>query len=160
MLDATTGYESMLSSAREIVFKVNLQHQQLILCINKVDTLPDQGEAILGELRLDLDNDDIMVICLSAKQRFGLNDLYNALKHSQPLASPDATLVTNVRHYEALTHASEALLHVKEGLEMNIPTDLVSQDLREAIHYLGTITGEITTDEVLGTIFSRFCIGK
>ena len=137
-----------------------MEHQQLILCINKVDMLEDQGEALLGQLRADLDNDEIMVICLSAKQHFGLSDLYNALKHSQPLASPDATLVTNVRHYEALTHASEALLHVKEGLEMNIPTDLVSQDLREALYYLGSITGEITTDEVLGSIFSRFCIGK
>ena len=160
MLDATTDYESMLSSAQEIASKVDPQHQQLVLCINKVDTLDDQGEAFLGQLRADLDNDDIMVICLSAKHKFGLNDLYNTLKHSQPLSYPDATLVTNVRHYEALTHASEALLHVKEGLETNIPTDLVSQDLREAIHYLGTITGEITTDEVLGSIFSRFCIGK
>jgi tRNA modification GTPase len=160
MLDATNDYESMFSSANEVVSKVDLEHQQLILCINKVDTLADQGEALLGQLRQDLDNDKIMVICLSAKHGFGLNDLYNALKHSQPLSYPDATLVTNVRHYEALTHASEALLHVKEGLETNIPTDLVSQDLREAIHYLGTITGEITTNEVLGSIFSRFCIGK
>lgn len=160
MLDATNGYESIFSSANEIVSKVDLEHQQLVLCINKVDTLDDQGEALLGQLRQDLDNDKIMVICLSAKHGFGLNDLYNALKHSQPLSYPDATLVTNVRHYEALAHASEALLHVKEGLQINTPTDLVSQDLHEAIHYLGTITGEITTDEVLGTIFSRFCIGK
>lgn len=160
MLDAITGYESMLSSAREIVSKVNLLHQQLILCINKVDTLPDQGEAILGELRLDLDNDDIMVICLSAKHGFGLNDLYNTLKIGQSQASPDATLVTNVRHYEALLHASESLKSVQQGLEINIPTDLVSQDLREALYHLGSITGEITTDEVLGSIFSRFCIGK
>ena len=160
MLDATNDYESMFSSANEIISKVDLEQQQLILCINKVDTLADQGEALLGQLRQDLDNDKIMVICLSAKHGFGLNDLYNALKHSQPLTYPDATLVTNVRHYEALAHAGEALLHVKEGLKINIPTDLVSQDLREAIHYLGTITGEITTDEVLGSIFSRFCIGK
>ena len=160
MLDATTGYESMLSSAQEIVSKVDLQHQQLILCINKVDTLTDQGEAILGALRLDLDIDDIMVICLSAKHGFGINDLYNTLKLCQPLASPDATLVTNVRHYEALLHASESLKSVQQGLEMNIPTDLVSQDLREALYHLGSITGEITTDEVLGSIFSRFCIGK
>lgn len=160
MLDATTDYESMLSSSQEIASKVDPQHQQLILCINKVDTLDDQGEAFLGQLRADLNNDDIMVICLSAKHKFGLNDLYNTLKHSQPLTYPDTTLVTNVRHYEALLHASESLKSVQQGLEMNIPTDLVSQDLREAIHYLGTITGEITTDEVLGFIFSRFCIGK
>jgi len=160
MLDATTSYESMLSSAQAIVAKVDLQHQQLILCINKVDTLSDYGESLRGKLNHDLDSNDIMVICLSAKHGFGLNDLYNTLKLSQPLASPDATLVTNVRHYEALMHASESLKSVQQGLEMNIPTDLISHDLRQALYYLGSITGEITTDEVLGSIFSRFCIGK
>ena len=160
MLDATKGAENVLLAAKEILEKMDLEHQQLILCINKVDTLDDQGEALLGQVRQDLDNDDIMVVCLSAKHGFGLGDLYNTLKLSQPLASPDATLVTNVRHYEALLHASESLKSVQQGLKMNIPTDLVSQDLREALHYLGSITGEITTDEVLGNIFSRFCIGK
>lgn len=160
MLDATKDYESMLSAAKEVLSKVDLEHQQLILCINKVDTLNDQGEALLGLLRQDLDDDDILVICLSAKSRFGLSDLYNTLKHYQPLSYPDATLVTNVRHYEALLHASESLKQVQQGLELNIPTDLISQDLRQALHYLGSITGEITTDEVLGSIFSRFCIGK
>ena len=160
MLDATTDYESMLLSANEIRSKVDFGHQQLILCINKVDTLADQGEAMLGQLRQDLDNDDILVICISAKHKFGLNDLYNTLKHSQPLAHPDTTLVTNVRHYEALVHANDSLERVQQGLEMNIPTDLVSQDLRQALYHLGSITGEITTDEVLGSIFSRFCIGK
>ena len=160
MLDATKGIDNVLLAAHEILERIDLEHQQFILCINKVDMLGDQGETLLGQLRAELDNDEIMVICLSAKQHFGLNDLYNALKHSQPLASPDATLVTNVRHYEALTHAYEALIRVKEGLQLNIPTDLVSQDLREALYCLGSITGEITTDEVLGSIFSRFCIGK
>ena len=160
MLDATKGIGNLIVAAQEILSKIDLEHQQLVLCINKVDTLDDQGETLLGQLRAELDNDEIMVICLSAKHKFGLNDLYNTLRHSQPLAHPDATLVTNVRHYEALHHASESLIQVQQGLEMNIPTDLVSQDLREALHYLGTITGEITTDEVLGSIFSRFCIGK
>ena len=160
MLDATKGVENVLFAAKEILEKMDLEHQQLILCINKVDTLDDQGEALLGQVRQDLDNDDIMVVCLSAKHGFGLGDLYNTLKLSQPLASPDATLVTNIRQYDALLHASESLKSVQQGLEMNTPTDLVSQDLREALHYLGSITGEITTDEVLGNIFSRFCIGK
>ena len=160
MLDATTDYESMLSSANEVCSKVDFEHQQLVLCINKVDTMADQGETLLGQLRLDLDSDDIQVICLSAKHKFGLNDLYNTLKPSQPLASPDATLVTNMRHYEALLHASESLQSVQQGLEIDIPTDLISQDLREALYYLGSITGEITSDEILGNIFSKFCIGK
>ena len=160
MLDATNNYESMLSSAFEILSKVDLAHQQLVLCINKVDVLSDQGKALLGKLRQDLDNDEIMVLCLSAKHKFGMNDLYNALKNCQPLSHPDATLVTNVRHYEALLHASESLVQVQQELEMNISIDLISQDLRQALFFLGTITGEVTTDEVLGTIFSRFCIGK
>ena len=160
MLDVTSGYESIISSAYEILGKLDFQHQQLILCINKVDTLSDQGEALLGKLRLDLDNDDVMVICLSAKHGFGLDELYNTLKINQPLASPDATMVTNVRHYQAWLHASESLKSVQQGLEIGIPIDLISQDLRQALYYLGNITGEITTDEVLGTIFSRFCIGK
>ena len=160
MLDATKEVENLLLAAHEILERIDLEHQQLILCINKVDTLDDQGEALLGQLRADLDNDEIMVICLSAKHKFGLNDLYNTLKHSQPVSYPDSTLVTNVRHYEALLHASESLFQVQQGLEMNVPTDLVSQDLRQSLHYIGTITGEITTEEVLGTVFSRFCIGK
>ena len=160
MLDAATDCESMLSASNEIVGKVDLERQQLILCLNKVDALPDRGAKLCGKLRQHIDNENITIICLSAKHKFGLNDLYNTLKHSQTLAHPDATLVTNVRHYEALLHASDRLNQVQQGLEMNIPTDLVSQDLRQALYHLGSITGEITTDEVLGTIFSRFCIGK
>ena len=77
-----------------------------------------------------------------------------------PELNGQAVLVSNIRHYEALLHASESLQSVQQGLEMNIPTDLISQDLREALYHLGSITGEITTDEILGTIFSRFCVGK
>ena len=160
MLDAINNYESILLAANEILSKLDLVHQQLILCINKVDTLSDQGRSLLGQLRRDMDNDNILFICLSAKHHFGLDALYNALKPYKTLSTPDATLVTNVRHFEALTHASESLKQVQQGLEMNIPTDLISQDLRKALFYLGSITGEITTDEVLGHIFSRFCIGK
>ncbi len=160
MLDSSIDYESMLSSAKEMIEKVDFGHQQTLLCLNKVDVLPDQGEALLEEIRQDLDNDKITLIRLSAKHKIGLNDLIDTLKNSQPLTHSDATLVTNVRHYEALLNASECLVQVQQGLETDIPTDLVSQDLRQALYYLGSITGEITTDEILGTIFSRFCIGK
>ena len=88
-----------------------------------------------------------------------LKDRISGYDHDNEL-NANAVLVTNVRHYEALLHASESLQAVQQGLEMNIPTDLISQDLRQALHYLGSITGEITTEEVLGTVFSRFCIGK
>jgi tRNA modification GTPase len=69
-------------------------------------------------------------------------------------------IVSNSRHYDALINALNSLILVEEALSDNIPTDLVAIDIRQALHHLGTITGEITTDEVLGSIFSKFCIGK
>ena len=88
-----------------------------------------------------------------------LKDRIGSYGNSQEL-NAQSVLVTNIRHYEALLHASESLQSVQQGLEIGTPTDLISQDLRQASYYLGNITGEITTDEILGTIFSRFCIGK
>lgn len=70
------------------------------------------------------------------------------------------TIVSNSRHYESLLRASEALARAHDGLSHSIAPDLLTQDIREALHYLGTITGEITTDEILSSIFSKFCIGK
>jgi tRNA modification GTPase len=68
--------------------------------------------------------------------------------------------VTNVRHYEALTHAQAAILRVIEGLSTNLSGDFLSQDIRECMHYLGEIVGHITNDEILHNIFASFCIGK
>lgn len=69
-------------------------------------------------------------------------------------------VVTNVRHFEALTKANNAIIEVTNALEMGIPGDLVAIDIRQSLHFLGEITGEISTDELLGNIFSKFCIGK
>ena len=70
------------------------------------------------------------------------------------------TMINNARHADALSKSSEALLQVLEGLDTGITSDLVALDIRNALHYLGLITGEVTTDDVLDSIFSRFCIGK
>ena len=77
-----------------------------------------------------------------------------------PHISQADVIVTNIRHYEALTRALEAIRRVQEGLSTNLSGDLISQDLRECIFHLGDIVGEVTTDEVLGNIFKHFCIGK
>lgn len=76
------------------------------------------------------------------------------------IASGDAVIVTNARHYQALLHASDSLRRVINGLQTTLPADLIAQDVRETIHHLSTITGDITTPDILSTIFSRFCIGK
>ena len=69
-------------------------------------------------------------------------------------------IVSNIRHYEALSHALEATRRVIDGLHTDLSAEFVSQDIRECMHYLGEITGEITTDEVLSNIFEHFCVGK
>jgi tRNA modification GTPase len=72
----------------------------------------------------------------------------------------DTSLVSNTRHYEALVRSQEAIAAVEKGFHDNLPTDLIAIDLKQALYHLGEITGEITNEEILGNIFSRFCIGK
>lgn len=103
------------------------------------------------------------VIPISAKTGKGLSTLTKTLGEigSEITGSTDETLVTNVRHYEALVRAASALERVRAGLHIaTLPPDLIAQDLREALYHLGEIVGEITTDETLGNIFRNFCIGK
>lgn len=107
--------------------------------------------------------DDCKVIPISAKTGKGLSTLTKTLGEigSEITGSTDETLVTNVRHYEALVRAASALDRVRAGLHIaTLPPDLIAQDLREALYHLGEIVGEITTDETLGNIFRNFCIGK
>ena len=102
------------------------------------------------------------IISISAKTGDGLDVLKSALACSRRdlLADSDTTLITNARHYEALSNARDALVRVRKGLSDALPSDLLSQDIREALYHIGTIVGEISTDEVLGNIFRNFCIGK
>ena len=102
------------------------------------------------------------IISISAKTGQGLDVLKSALACSRRdlLADSDTTLITNARHYEALSNARDALVRVRKGLSDALPSDLLSQDIREALYHIGTIVGEISTDEVLGNIFRNFCIGK
>ncbi|NLB81267.1 MAG: hypothetical protein GX800_06605 [Clostridiaceae bacterium] len=91
----------------------------------------------------------------------GVNGAAGGAKRSALAAdNASATLVTNLRHFEALERALSALRQVSIGLDRKTPTDLITQDLREAIYGLGTIFGAVTTDDLLDFVFSRFCIGK
>lgn len=104
----------------------------------------------------------IAVLPISAKKGVKVDELKSLLVSTQNINVSDqnSTLVTNLRHYEALLDAQRALDRVEDGLTAGIPTDLVSQDIREAMYHLGSIVGEIDTEEILGNIFSKFCIGK
>jgi len=143
--------------SEEIMKRV--EHTPLILVFNKVDKL-SEGERLALEQQFK--DNRVPRIFISAKERLHTDELqellYNAAK--LPELSDQDIMVTNMRHYEALKQAHTAIVRVQDGLNDRISGDFLSQDIRECLHYLGEITGQITTDEVLGNIFSKFCIGK
>lgn len=102
------------------------------------------------------------VIPVSAKKHIGIENIKAALSGSAHAASTssDEVMVTNMRHYQALGDALEALERVRDGLTRGISTEFTAQDLREALYHIGTITGHITSDEILQNVFRNFCIGK
>ena len=154
------------ASINNLEGKYNKNKQQLIVALNKRDVLSSDVEAstLLQIEQICKQNgySPISVIPISAKKQINIDKLKDILVNSQNglNVAPDKTLVTNIRHYQALCDAQIALDRVEDGLESSIPTDLVAQDIREALYHLGSIVGEINTDEILGNIFSRFCIGK
>lgn len=125
--------------------RCDLSDKRTILVTNKCDIygLPASTEAVP----------------ISAKTGEGLERLKDLITDSVAFDS-DSTMLTNARHHEAMTHILESLRQAKEGIESQLPADLVVIDIREALYHLGLITGQVTSDEVLGSIFSRFCIGK
>ena len=133
--------------------------QRLIIIANKVDLAPAEVKLQLSGFQL-LPNESLVFI--AAKSRSNLEELIQIMKSSLVLSNfgPEDIVVSNVRHYEALTLALNAIDLVIEGLHSGISGDFLAQDIRECLHYLGEITGEITTDETLGYIFKNFCIGK
>lgn len=133
-----------------------LKNKQVIFAQNKcdlVDNIPSNSE---------FDKNNYHTIAISARQKINIDKLQKLLTEVThiPSISTNDVIVTNLRHYEALTHALDAIIRVEQGLISSLPSDLISQDLRECIFHLNDIIGEVTTDEVLGNIFEHFCIGK
>ena len=167
MVDLTRDFETTTETIREIISKVDFDTQKLVILLNKTDISEvnnnvSTNNIIVSELENKGINAHVEIIPISAKTGAGISGLRANLASSQRnlLAESDTTLVTNQRHVQALTDARTSLLRVREGLASGLPTDLAAQDIREAIYHIGSIVGEISTDEVLGNIFANFCIGK
>ena len=136
-----------------------LGSQSLIITANKMD----QGLAeTIAELKKMALAENEKLVFIAAKQRTNLDELIHEMQKAVSLDSlgEDAVIVTNVRHFEALTRAHESIERVNVGLENMISGDFLAQDIRECLYYLGEITGAISNDEILGHIFKNFCIGK
>ena len=99
---------------------------------------------------------------ISAKQNIGVEELKNQLLSfvNTGALRNNETIVTNTRHYDSLLKALDEIQKVKHGLENNLSSDLMALDIKEALYHFGTITGQVSNDELLGNIFANFCIGK
>ena len=125
-------------------------NQHYIRVINKIDTVISN---------VDLDPAAIQI---SAKENLGIESLRSTIRQTTDTTQLGAgsIVVSNMRHYSALKSASDALADARQSMHANIPSDLLAEEIRRIIHHLGEITGEITTTDILQTIFSKFCIGK
>ena len=173
MLDSTNpdGFQESITSLSK---KLNNSEQTLYILLNKcdkcsmlqaADASKFDASALVEQVRVIASAAGLSpaaILPISAKQKVGLDVLESMLVASQKnLSAPgDMVLVSNMRHYTALKDAYNALLRANVALGEKVPTDLVAQDIREALYSIGTIVGAVSTDEILGNIFKNFCIGK
>lgn len=151
LLDANNLPNAELFAERKAELSSKLlDNQKVFMALNKEDLLQELPEHIHPDIRLSAKKGDgletLEQLLLNYVKDLGLND--------------NTTLISSARHEDALSKAKEAMEALLQGMDMNIPSDLLAQDMRQALHYLGEITGEISSDEILGSIFSKFCIGK
>jgi tRNA modification GTPase len=138
--------EAELAPILQFIDSEHLSHK-LVLVNNKID---------LGKPLQKLENS----IGISAHQKENLHLLIEAILAKSPNINTSQTVITNARHYEALLKTQAALQAVLDGLSLGTTADFVAQDLRLALFHLGEITGQVTPDDLLANIFSKFCIGK
>ena len=132
----------------------------LIPVLNKIDPIPDSVTQATESLSAMAPG--TAPLAISALTGTGISDLRNAILAAATAGLPDdeSIIVTNARHHAALTEAADALTQLIDGIDLGLTPDLLAQHLRQAIHSLATITGSITSTQILQTIFHRFCIGK
>ena len=155
VVDATAPIAELEDFYKQIA--EHCQEKAVIAVVNKIDS--GDTQAIVKKLK----GLDIKIAEISARKGTGVDQLKQEIITTAALpqvTDENAVIVTNARHYHALVRASEAIDRTLQGLATGLSGDLVSQDIRECMHYLGEITGEISTDDILGEIFAHFCIGK
>jgi tRNA modification GTPase len=158
--EATSSTDEISGFAGSVADMIKGSDATIILVINKSDLITRKAA---NEMKKDLaDVARLPAAFVSAVKGSGIEQLKKLLVASVEtgsLGSPQY-IITNARHYEALRNVSSSLQRVLDGFRDGIPTELVATDVRQAIYHLGLITGRITPEDILGEIFSKFCIGK
>lgn len=154
MLDSSSEENERQEVITDVVARVNFDSQKLIIVYNKSD-IASVSEGLATDNACD-------TLHISAHNRDDIKTLQEALLHTIDLkdVDTDETIVTNMRHYEALSNSLSALQRVKEGLETQLSGEFVAMDIHEVLDELGSITGEVSSQDVLNNIFKNFCIGK
>ncbi len=152
---AKTNFNKVVARINELRQNHANHDKPFILIANKIDLLEEMPPNFSEMVEFE-------TIFVSAKRKENIHLITDSLLAHVNLKMTEEgqTLVANTRHYEALLSTSKALEETKSGLQNNIPGDLLASDLRTALYHLGTISGEVTSDEILGNIFVNFCIGK
>ncbi len=165
VLDGNKDFSILEKELKLILDSINLEEQKLIVLVNKIDIqgFKEKEEGLKSKLKEVL-NKDIKIISISSKNNFGIDMLKSSLieEANIDLLSSEELIITNARHYQALEQAKNNLDKVKEALDNQVPTEFLAEDLRLVLSDIGSITGQelISPDEILGSIFSSFCIGK
>ena len=166
VVDGSADAVEIEANLKEILGRIDFASQTLIILVNKADKAANDGfnknVTVINNLVSSIDY-KVDILQIAAKTGEGLDSLRKMLadKEKSQIESADSTLITNVRHLEALREARTSLLRVRESLEAGIPSDLVAQDLREAIATLNSILGRhIDSTTILNHIFKNHCIGK
>ncbi|MXV53332.1 tRNA uridine-5-carboxymethylaminomethyl(34) synthesis GTPase MnmE [Pedobacter sp. HMF7647] len=152
-------FDVLALSASEISEDIERLHRPgltFVAVANKIDlSINDR----LKEIKLP---EGVSFVAISAREKKHIDDLKNMLyeKAVGNRLSDNQTLITNIRHVEALQKTQESLQRVLQGIENPVTSDFLAMDIKQALHYLGEITGSVTTDDLLDNIFSKFCIGK
>ncbi|MEZ4840421.1 MAG: tRNA uridine-5-carboxymethylaminomethyl(34) synthesis GTPase MnmE [Flavobacteriaceae bacterium] len=150
-------YEPLLKSIKKEINKIveAYSDKKIIIVANKADLLSDNE---IKKIQQYLNNP----LFISAKDDLGISELKAQLTSllNTGALSNNQTIVSNSRHFEALTKALAEINNIQKGIDTNLSSDLIAIDIRQALHHLGEITGKVTTEDLLGNIFANFCIGK
>jgi len=152
LIDASKPIDANEIKAIETLKEKN-RDAKVLLVLNKSDLLRN------GEVKVET----IEAIRISARTREGIDALKQTMKSlsiGAETLSEGSIMLTNLRHYEAVRNALQSLLQAETQVQHHAPTELIASDLRAALHHIGTITGKVSTDDILNNIFAKFCIGK
>ena len=149
--DIKLNIEALISDFKK---KLKDSKIEIVTILNKSDSLNPKERSIVQSIP--------DIIQISAKENINIDLLQKKLVHlvEELKLDDESTVISNIRHYESLLRAQEGTDRIQEGFENEMPSDLIAMDIRQVSHYLGEITGKISTDDILGNIFANFCIGK